>query len=95
MKKAFVFVLVLALLFSAIVSVGDATSYAATTTPIRIRSDGNVEPADAPIQRDGDVYRFTGDAYSPLVVDRDNVVIDGAGYTLQGTYNGTRTDDWG
>ena len=63
-------------------------------TPIRIQSDGSVSPADVPIQRDGDVYRLTGNIYSPIVVDRDNIVIDGAGYTIQGTYNGTRTDDW-
>lgn len=62
--------------------------------PIRILPDGNIEPSNAPIQRIGDVYRFTGDIYSPIVVDRDNVVIDGAGFTLEGTYNGTRTDSW-
>lgn len=94
MKKAFVFVLVLVLVFSVMVSVISVANCESTITHIRIRSDGNVEPADSPIVRDGDVYRFISDVFSPLVVDRDNVIIDGAGYTLQGTYNGTRTDDW-
>lgn len=63
-------------------------------TPIRIQSDGSVSPSNVPIQREGDVYRLTSNVYSPIVVDRDNIVIDGAGYTIQGNYNGTRTDDW-
>jgi parallel beta-helix repeat protein len=63
-------------------------------SPIRILPDGNIEPSDVAIQRNGDVYRFTGNVYAPIVVDRDNVVIDGAGFTLEGNYNGTRTDNW-
>ena len=56
---------------------------------IYIRSDGSVEGTDK-IQRDGNVYTFTcnisidsGDC--GIEVDRDNIVIDGAGYTLQAT----------
>ncbi len=94
MKKpttlGYVIVLV-TLLMGSIVGLVNAES---SITPIRIQSDGSVSPADAPIQREGDVYRLTGDIYSPIVVDRDNIVIDGAGYTIQGNYNGTRTDDW-
>jgi len=56
---------------------------------IYIRSDGSVEGTDK-IQRDGNVYTFTcnisidsGDC--GIEVDRDNIVIDGAGHTLQAT----------
>jgi len=51
---------------------------------IYIRSDGIVEGTDK-IQRNGNVYIFTGNIYDSLVVERDNIVVDGRGYTLQGT----------
>ncbi|MEM3054111.1 MAG: NosD domain-containing protein [Candidatus Bathyarchaeia archaeon] len=44
--------------------------------------------------RNSDVYTFTDNIYARIVVDRDNLIIDGAGYTLHGNYNGTRTDSW-
>ena len=54
-------------------------------TPIYIRSDGTIEPSSAPIQRSGSVYTFTGDALnSSLIVEADDVVVDGAGFLLQG-----------
>jgi parallel beta-helix repeat protein len=54
---------------------------------IYIRSDGSVDPASVPIQRTGSIYTFTGDlTNSTLVVERDNIVIDGAGFRLQGHY---------
>ena len=61
---------------------------------VRILSDGSIEPSNVPIQRNGDVYKFTDNLCAQIVVDKDNIVIDGAGYALQGTYNGTRTDQW-
>ena len=55
---------------------------------VYIRADGTVEPQTLPIQRVGDTYTFTGNIVNyTLAIQRDNVVIDGAGYTLQG--NGT------
>jgi hypothetical protein len=53
-------------------------------------SNGNIEPSSAPIQRNGDKYTFTGDVFAELVVEKSGVVVDGAGYTLHGPYNGTR-----
>jgi parallel beta-helix repeat protein len=55
---------------------------------IYIRSDGSVDPATAPIQRDGNVYTLTGNINGSIVVERENIVVDGAGYTLQGTGSG-------
>jgi len=40
------------------------------------------------IERDGDVYRFTGDINVPIIVERNNIVIDGNGYTLDGPKSG-------
>jgi len=51
---------------------------------IYIRPDGSVWGTDK-IQRDGDYYTFTGRIYDSIVIERDNIVVDGAGYTLQGT----------
>jgi len=58
---------------------------------IVIESDGSVYPSDAPVVRDGDVYYLTDDvevsvtSYSvtAIRVERDNVVIDGNGFTLR------------
>ncbi len=50
-----------------------------------IQSDGTIEPSTVPIQRVGDTYTFTGNMpNSSLVVKRDNIVIDGAGYGIHG-----------
>ena len=51
---------------------------------IYIRTDGNIEGTDK-IQREGIVYTFTENIVNQkLVVERDNIVIDGAGYILEG-----------
>ena len=50
---------------------------------IYIRPDGSVDPPTAPITRDGDVYTFTDNIHDPVVVERNNIVVDGAGYTVQ------------
>ena len=52
-------------------------------TTIYIRSDGSIEPSTAPIHRDGNVYTFKADIYETIVIERDNIIIDGNGYTLQ------------
>jgi parallel beta-helix repeat protein len=55
-----------------------------------ITSYGSINPSTAPIQRDGNVYTFTSDIVGYTVaVERDNVVLDGAGYTLTGLGNST------
>jgi parallel beta-helix repeat protein len=51
---------------------------------IRITSAGTVEGTDK-IQRSGNVYTLTGDVYRTIVVLRDGIVLDGAGYTLHGS----------
>ena len=59
---------------------------------IYIRSDGSIDPATAPIQRDGDLYTLTGNITCDadgIVIERNNMTLDGAGYTLQGA--GSRT----
>src|SRR3989337_2592946 len=51
---------------------------------VYIRADGSIE-GTSKIQREGNVYTFTGDISDPLVVERNNIVVDGAGHVLEGT----------
>jgi parallel beta-helix repeat protein len=56
--------------------------------PIYIRADGSVEGTDK-IQRDGTLYTFLGNisidgsGIDGIIVERDNIVIDGANFALQ------------
>jgi len=94
MKKSIMFVFISALLITGLVPFAGFANAESTLQPIHIKSDGTVEPANVPIQRNGDVYTFTADICGTIIVEKDNITIDGAGYTLYGTYNGTRTDSW-
>jgi len=52
---------------------------------IYIRADGSIDPSTAPIQRNTDYYVLTQDIYSKsIVVQKDNIVIDGKGYSMHG-----------
>jgi len=57
---------------------------------IYIRADGSVEGTTDISTVDNVTYTFTDNIFNQsIVVERDNIVVDGAGYTLQGTGNGT------
>ena len=56
-----------------------------STQTVYIRDDGSVDPSTAPISTvDNITYTFTGNIHDSLVVERDSIVIDGAGYKLRG-----------
>ncbi len=60
---------------------------------IYIRADGSVDPLTANItSSDNITYYFTQNNHDSLVIQKPNVVIDGAGYVLQGTGSGTGID---
>ena len=56
---------------------------------IYIRADGSIDPPTSPISSvDNATYFLIGNITSDangIVVQRDNIIIDGAGYTIQGT----------
>jgi len=53
---------------------------------IYIRADGSIDPSTAPIYTvDNVTYTFTGNINDSIVIERDNIVVDGAGYTVEGT----------
>ena len=94
-------VLVLALLFTVIslniLVSGVDVARAFVGGPVFIRSTGGVEPSDAPIQRNGDVYTLTGNitcvgSANGIVIERNNAVLDGAGYAVQSNGAGTAVD---
>jgi len=50
-----------------------------------IRADGSIDPPTAPISTfDSLTYTFTGNIFNPIVIERDNITIDGSGHILQG-----------
>jgi parallel beta-helix repeat protein len=85
--------MLLLILGSAAVSISNIHVVKAEST-IYIRANGSVEGTDK-IQRMVDIYTFTADIYGSIVVERDNVVLNGAGYTLQGdgSKNGITLND--
>lgn len=54
-----------------------------------IRSDGSVEPQTLPIIKKGTMYTFTDNIFNfTLSIQSSNIVINGAGYILQGNRSG-------
>src|SRR5271157_5801817 len=58
----------------------------ATSAPIYIRADGSIDPPTTPISTfDNITYTFTGNIVNgSIVVQKDNIVLDGAGFTIHG-----------
>jgi parallel beta-helix repeat protein len=53
---------------------------------IYIRADGSIDPPTAPISTvDNITYTFTSNIYDSIVIERNNIVLNGAGYILEGT----------
>jgi len=56
---------------------------------IYIRADGSIDPPTANIITvDNVTYTFTDSNYDEVVVERGNIMVDGCGYTLQGSRSG-------
>ena len=87
MKNAFSVLVVATLLAGTLIGAFDIGLVRASG-PIYIRADGSIDPSTASIATaDGVTYTFTDNLNeSWIIVERDNIVIDGAGYTLQGSY---------
>jgi len=81
MKTILYVVCILVVLFTFQVAV-QVPSVAASPA-IYIRPDGRVDPPTVPIQIVGNVYTFTGNVYDIIIIQKNNIVIDGAGYVLE------------
>ncbi len=92
MKKSASVLIVLLLLASVVgVSLSQLTMAQVPTETIYIKEDGSVVGTDK-IRLYGGIYRFIGDintGESPygISIEKNNIVVDGAGYTLQGNFN--------
>jgi parallel beta-helix repeat protein len=90
-------VLLLLILCVTLVAFPNVEIVKAEEETIYIREDGTVEGTNK-IQRDGNIYTFLGNisidgsGIDGVIVEKDNIVIDGAGYTLQitGTMESSR-----
>lgn len=54
---------------------------------ITILDNGDITPMDAPIHRSGNIYTLTADTNQPIVVLKNNCVLEGANHTLTGYSN--------
>jgi len=76
-----VFVVVFGVVLNVPVVWGSGTIY--------IRADGSIDPSTAPIfTTDNITYTFTGSISDQIVVQRNNIIVNGNGYTLQGSGSG-------
>jgi parallel beta-helix repeat protein len=55
---------------------------------VYIKSDGGIEPANAPISKNGDLYTLTSNipanSSNGIIIERNNIILNGMGFTLNG-----------
>ena len=81
MKKALVLILIMLIAFSMVYVV---PIKAQSIQTIIIHSNGQVMPINAAIQRLGNVYFLTTSLTSAIIVEANNIILNGNGYTLKG-----------
>jgi len=81
MRKALVLVLLCLTVFSLTCGL---SANAQTFQTIRINANGEVSPSTAAIQKVGNTYTLTANLSGSLIVEANNILIDGANHTLQG-----------
>jgi len=101
MKKYTMLLILLAVLYQVLASfprIDIAGAAFLTSCTIYIRADGRVDPPDSPISSlDNITYALLTDIVcsgnqSAIVVERDNIIVDGRGYTVQGIGSGYGID---
>jgi parallel beta-helix repeat protein len=92
LKLILVFIL-LAFITGSTFVVDSANSQVPLSTVV-IQVDGSVSPSSAPIVQNGNTYTFTDNLYAAIKIQKSNIILDGAGFTLSGPYNGTAMDVW-
>jgi parallel beta-helix repeat protein len=65
-----------------------------TMQNVVIRPDGVVTPTDAPVRQTGNTYTLIDDIYGTIRIQKSNIILDGAGHTLKGSYNGSQANVW-
>jgi parallel beta-helix repeat protein len=81
--------LILAILLASLLAYSANIRTARASGTVYIMANGGVDPPTAPITTtDNITYVFNGSINALLVIARDNIVVDGAGYTIQGAGTG-------
>jgi parallel beta-helix repeat protein len=89
MNKIIFFAAIMICVLIPTLSVPSKAQTGQTIGAIYITADGNIDPRTANITTaDNSTYYFTDNNYGGIVVEKSNIVIDGAGYTLQGNGSG-------
>jgi len=87
-KKLFSVAIILTMVLLVVIvswSVNSRLVWAQTNSDITILANGDIK-GTRHIQRQGDIYTFTGDIYGSITVQKSGITLDGAGYTFQGVY---------
>jgi len=93
MKKKMVSAITLTLLLLSVLTLAFNIQPVRASGTIYIRANGSVDPPTAPISTmDNVTYTFADNIYDSIVVERDNIVVDGVGYSIQGTGIGINLD---
>ena len=80
------FSLVLVIVLLSITYVAVKVPRVKASRTIYIRADGSIEPSTANITSvDNVTYTFTGNMNDGIVIERNDTILDGDGYTLQGS----------
>lgn len=91
-KKILVMTVVLAFYLSLVIQNTKANFFPVPGPDLQrivIKNDGSIEPTTAPIQRTGNLYKLTANiVLFSVEIQRDNIVLDGAGYAIQGNSSG-------
>jgi parallel beta-helix repeat protein len=86
MCRGLVLAIVLVILLSGWVGITLKVERVRASGTIYIRADGSVDPSSAPISTiDNITYTLTSDIYDSIRMERDNIILDGVGYKIQGT----------
>ena len=89
MNKKLIFSILLMLFLSSISSATLEVYSVETSGTIYIRTDGSIDPPIAELSSDDNItYSMTGNLDSSIVIEKDNIVFDGAGYAIQGSGSG-------
>ena len=91
MKQSIILIILcLLLIYGSLFAMGNVHANpigAVPPTDIYIRSDGSIDPPTVPIQQNGNIYTLTGNLQNySITIQCNNIILDGAGYMLQGIY---------
>jgi len=89
MKRESVFLMVLLTFLVVSSSAALEVQGVEASATVYIRADGSIDPPTAPISTiDNITYAFTGDINDSIVIERDDIVVDGALYIVEGAGSG-------